>query len=547
MRNNKSSQRGSAMVMSFLVCIMLFGVLCSLSQFSLARSSSAEQIRNHTSMEFAAEGGIRRVQSLLTYGMKTQGSSWFSGKYSEFKAQYEQGSQDFKWLAQQPGERPEFVTDSFGYYRIEGTNYKVRCRIVKLEPEKTDAQSWYQLVSQVTNGKVTYEARCLCQLATSFARYARFVSNGSLSIRQGAEYYGNVYAFSGITCNNESPILFHEDVSTAGVITLDSGATYYKGKIENVPAVPLPGYTDIEAVKNSLTQSSGCEYWSASPADLIFDYKDSAYAAYFKQYTGYTLNPAADNSIYVEINFRGDVMDVTHKFWTGSGYIQFTRSNMEVPHGHVIWVRGYTVLKGNLSKRVTVYTQRRDGGSGGITYITGPIRYVDDSDRPQFKLYSGEGYEASFDSASQTWTHTAEWKVQKTGQVDAYPLYKQDPEWSAPSSGDPVLGIVACKNIYIDGNKFSNSLQQRNLEIHALLYSAEGHVEARYFSTQGYNLIINGSIITVTGNVLSSAYRYRNYLYDRNLQTAAPPRFPTTTKPGFGTYEVKAIYTPPVN
>lgn len=543
MRNNKSSQRGSAMVMSFFVCIMLFGVLCSLSQFSVARSRSAEQIRNHTSMEFAAEGGIRRLQSLLTYGMKTQGSTWFNGKYSEFKSQYPQDGQDFKWVAQQVGERPEFVTDAFGYYRVEVSSYKVRCRIVKLEPEKTDSQSWYQLVSQVTNGKVTYEARCLCQLATSFARYARFVSNGSLSIRQGAEYYGNVYAYQGITCNNEAPILFHEDVRTAGVITLDGGATYYKGKIENVPAVPLPGYTDIEAVKNSLTQSSGCEYSSFSPADVIYDYKDSAFVDYFRNNTGYApLDP-----VHVYIKFNGDRMDVKIQANTVIGNRFFEKTNLDVPHGHVIWTRGYTYVSGNISKRVTMYTQRRDAGAGGITYIVGPIRYVDDSDRPQFKLYSGEGYEATFDNASQTWTHTAEWKVQKTGQVDAYPLYKQDPSWTAPSSGDPVLGIVACRNIYIDGNKFSSSLQQRNLEIHALLYSATSYVEARYFSTQGYNLVINGSIITTTGNVLASAFRYRNYLYDRNLQNAAPPRFPTTTKPSFGTYEIRAIYTPPVN
>lgn len=520
--NKHTGERGSALIQVFVVGVVLLPLLAVLTQFTIQRSNTADLLKEDDTLRYGAESGLVRMKALLTTKCGT--GTWLSDNYTY-------ADEPENWIAYQPEEKAEFVTDGAGWWRLNGSpdQPQIRCRFIKLEDDKSDAASWYQLIAQCKyNGRYA-EARCLCTLEDTFAKYARFVAGGFLDIRDNAEYRGEVYA-SGNLLLNGTGIVFHEAATTSGVVTNKPNATFHKGYSENVDNIALPGQQDIEAVKSTLTDD-----------DLLIDYRDSNYREYFRSKTGvYPADP-----VHVYITFKGDEMDITVQSTTVYGVKGYTETGVDINPNSVVWVKGYTHIKGDLSARLTIYTQKRDGGNGGCTYVRGPVRYVDEWGYPKYRVLASDGYDAPYNDTTRTWQYNAPWNVPTTANPDpAYPRYVENTEFRTPDDGEPCLAVVCAKAVYIDCDKLDSSYAQKNLECHGVYYSAESNIQARNFALKGYNLIFNGSVLTQSANDVSNGFYFRRYLYDPALAHNPPPKFPAMKNPKFSCVEYGPIGVP---
>jgi len=153
------------------------------------------------------------------------------------------------------------------------------------------------------------------------------------------------------------------------------------------------------------------------------------------------------------------------------------------------------------------------------------IDAVNDSGDPQYTLYKN-GSTGGFNATYNEWSDTCSWKG---SEFD----YRQTDGWSKPSHGNnPCLGVVSSNNIYID-------TMYRNAEIHAFLFSSNGVVTPTgSYGTQDYNLYCLGGLITTGTNPLSGTFKYRQYVYDKNVMSNPPPYFPTAPTPSFKNWHV---------
>lgn len=339
--------KGSALLHVFIIGIVLATLLYSLSQFTVIRARAAQQPIEDNRLRYGVESAVARIQRLVS----EHGFDWVSINYTL-------AADAPQWIPKQGTEHADFTTNGDGWFKINGENGQpeARVRIIKLQTGVDDEFAWYQAIAQARFKGKALEMTTLFNFIDSMSRYARFVNNGNLSVGEGAEYVGAVHANGQIQCGSNT-VVFHENAAAATTFTGTNNTTFLKQKIEGAGNLTIPGDAEVENIKNTLDKSTTMEFNPAIPKDIVYDASDANFRTYFKANAATTSNPTDD--LEVHINFKKDKMDVRIRSKiNATTYKEFVKTNLDVPHDHVIFVKGEVFVRGSLSRRTTVYAQK---------------------------------------------------------------------------------------------------------------------------------------------------------------------------------------------
>ncbi len=460
--NDTRKKKGTALiiVMSLLmVCTTLAGTVIILhARRDRSEFKSAERLARM----YAVEAGLERLRQEVT-----SNGGWLGANVGQDKAEWSDGSEEF----------------AVG-------NYAVTVSVA------TEADQWYLVTSTATDavGNTT-SITMTAKGSTSFADYARFVSDNDLNIGSYASYGGKVHSNEDIGVKGHH-ISFFGDVTASDSIWYSSQynkdtCTFYKSATPGVPEIDLPEAAELKAISETAPLGS-----------TLYDWDDPDYKNAFKAATG--VFPG--NDLEVDITFKQDKMNVVH---TSNGRT-WTETGVDIPHQKAIYSPGSVTVRGNISRRLSVLTPND-------IYIDGPVRYVDDAGQSQWELRKqSDDSLATFDAGQNTYSTTSSWK-------DDYKYVESD-TWNArkPEVGgekfNPSLGLVSGDTIRI-------TKDQNNREINAALFTS-GDVVRHSMPDKKKNLWIWGAIITTGTNPLSGGFSYRMYAYDPHLMSDPPPGFP---------------------
>lgn len=492
-RSRGRRDEGSALVLVVIMLAILTPLVMVLLQMGATRTTAEAHASTTLMRAYAAEAGLARARYMV--------------------ARHTNRVTDENWLRDVASADPDAMTavqweDGQRHFVHPGGPRgaaQVRVFVVRLSPLQNPYSSWFLVVSraEARDPDGTVHATSLAQTmrtTSSFAKYARFVSQQNLSVGAGAHYFGEVHSNANISAANNT-VVFHENVSAHGNIT--GGPTVLKESATGVPQITMPSEEQLV----SLTQE-------APGGAMVFDTTDAAFRAAFHAATGHM--PSSGNPTEVHLKWKGDVMDVTVRVRISGTWRTWTRTDEAIPFNGTMFVRGDAYNEGNFASRVTVAATDR-------IFVTDPIRYVNTAGDPQYTLYKS-GSPAAFDASNNEWTDTADWRG------NAFDYRKTD-GWTAPQAAgvtfDPSLGLVALNNIVVRTDGIVN-----NAEYHAAFFSSSGTVTSDG-ATGKRNLYMLGTMITTGTMPMSGHWSFRNYVYDIGFVENPPPAFPTVELPTF--------------
>jgi len=507
-------QQGSALIVTITVMtvmgLMVVGLLMAVgARDDIERFSSQNEI-----LAYAAETGVSRAKFMVArHTDEETGENWLKHWAGTG------GTPPF--VANTPGSMKPITWDDGNDYFDIGDDYsgtaRVRVFVLDTAPASTDAfRTWYIVIARAEMGETSSSIAMSMRPRDLFSRYARFVSNTTLSIGADASYHGEVHSNADISLGGAN-IKFHERTTCAGSFNgsyYDSSNTkgapytkFLKDHQDHVGTIQLPEASEIE------------DLGANPPADAVmYDARNVDFKNKCNDETGYT--PASTDKVNVDFVWKNDKMDTVVKVYNSSGTLKasFTETDANIPLNSMLYVNGNASCKGNFSSRASIICTK------SVTF-DGPVRYVNDSGDPQYTLYKN-GSTGGFNATYNEWSDTCSWKG---SEFD----YRQTDGWSKPSHGNnPCLGVVSSNDIYID-------TMYRNAEIHAFLFSSNGVVTPTgSYGTQDYNLYCLGGLITTGTNPLSGTFKYRQYVYDKNVMSNPPPYFPTAPTPSFKNWHV---------
>jgi hypothetical protein len=485
--------RGNALILVIITLAILTPLVLIMTQLGVARS----QVETHSNATllrtYGAEAGLERARFMVKrHTDRVTNEHWLrdqatSGPDTMTAVTWEDGSSSF--------------THSAG---IRGSAV-VRVFVINLTPALDAFSSWYFVVARAESADPSGTIRSLSLAQTmrttsSFAKYARFVSQQDLSIGAGAHYYGDVHSNADISAANNT-VVFHENVSASGDIT--GGPTALKDLTEGVAEITMPSEEQLSELATT-----------APGGAVVFDTDDPTFRSTFQAETGYL--PSAGDDTEVHVTWKGVVMDIDVKVRNGGGWATWSRTDEPIPHNGTFFVNGDVYTKGNFASRLTVASTNK-------IYLTDPIRYTNAAGVGQYTLYEN-GVASAFDTTNNEWTNSADWRG---SQFD----YRKTDGWAAPTvsgvSYNPSLGLVALNNIDIPSANINGS----NAEYHAAFFSSEGTVNSSGSGKK--NLYMFGAMITTGTMGMSGTWSYRNYVYDESFMDNPPPAFPTVDEPVF--------------
>lgn len=497
MRHARTSRRsrrdeGSALI---LVVIML-AILTPLVMVMLQMGATRHTVEAHAGAQvlrtYAAEAGLARARLCVAQKTnKATNESWLRDAASPVDAMV-----------------PVTWPDGLSYFVHSGGvrgSAQVRVFVVNLTPAANAYSAWYMVISRAESPDPdgTMRSFALAQTmrtTSSFAKYARFVSQQNLSIGAGAHYYGDVHSNANISAAN-STVVFHENASAHGSIT--GGPTFLKGRSEGVAQITMPTETELQDL---LTTAPG--------GAVVFDTRDATFRSDFAAATGHT--PSSSDPTEVHITWKNNVMDINVRVRISGTWRSWNRTDQAIPHDGTLFVNGDLYTKGNFASRLTVAVT-------DTVYITDPLRYTNTSGEGQYTLYEN-GSPSAFDTTNNEWTNSSDWRGSAFN-------YRQTDGWTPPQHGginfNPCLGLVALNNIEINGGNISGT----NAEYHAAFFSSEGTVNSSGSGKK--NLYMLGAMITTGTMGMSGTWAYRNYVYDTGFLENPPPAFPTVDEPVF--------------
>jgi hypothetical protein len=492
MRKTLVSNKGSALFIVLVLVVGMAVILAALTMSNVTRSDVAERSNTELERLYAAQAGLERLRMVIMLDP-----------------------------ANAPAKLQNFIT-------AEGAEPMVPIHTIKMgyatvytfiDDLGTDANpvlTWYLLRARAVddNNRVT-ELGLACRLCDTFGKYALF-SDTNLNIGQFARYLGNVHA-NGKTGTGDivyqDHVTFEQDVTAKGRILPENKnaqltVTFAKRAISGAPQKPRPTAADIAAIANN-----------PPPGTVIYDWTKPAFQNEFKAATGSLPN----NTLKTDIKFNVTNMTVVNTCGT-----KVMTKTVPIPNDNFIYCAGSVSTQGHISRRTSILTP------GTIT-VTGPVRYMDDNNLPQYILYQKQGGEANFSTKDDMWAPVTNWKGNNME-------YRQADDWASREpvvNGElqnPSLGLVAGGNLYIDN---ANKFYQKNVEIHAAMYSSDGVEEPTKTSDpNGHNLMLFGTRVQYSSSPNSDAWQFRHYTYDENLWVNPPPGFPTCIDPSFSNWHI---------
>jgi len=515
MRCQREREAGSALLLTTILVVVLGLLMVALLNGVQSRGEVEAFADEGVTRFYAAEAGLSRAKLMVArHTDEASGENWLrkwagTGSGAVFAANDPDAMRPAQW------------EDGSDYFDVgDGTSGAVRVRVFVLDtnPAAIDPyRTWYVVLARAELNDMATTLAMTMRPRDLFSRYARFVSDNELSIGSNAEYVGEVHCNKKIKLGG-SNIKFHERTTCSDSFygtywdsSNTKGAPYTQFLKEfqsGVGTIALPEEAAIEALGTN------------PPADAkMYDSRNADFKSTCASKTGYT--PTTNDRVDVSFTFKKDIMDTQVKVYNSSGTLKasYTTTDEEVPHNNMLYVRGNSTCKGDISSRATLFATK-------TATVDGPLRYVNESGDSQYGLYKN-GSLSSFDSGKKEWTDTGDWK--SSGYE-----YQQIPGWTQPTDDggnpyNPCLGIVAAKNIYLGMGGATN-----NLEVHAFLFSSESVVSPKSGTdTSNKNLYVLGGLITTGTNPLSGNWAYRQYVYDKNVMNAPPPYFPSTPVPVF--------------
>ncbi|MBN1808464.1 MAG: hypothetical protein JW909_05310 [Planctomycetes bacterium] len=491
LRRLGGDDRGSALFSVIVLSIVMATVLAALSASSVTRSRVAERSNNELGRLYAAQAGLDRMKAFIMVDAGTAAP----------RLQSEIGAGG----------------DVNAIHTLDVGGRVVETFAEDLHTSPDPYLTWYLLRARATDeqGRVT-EIGLACRLVDSFAKYALFV-DGNLSIGDFARYAGNVHANGTVTISGHHVTFLGDLTAMRDIVFGNSNArntvTFAKSAISGVPYKPRPSAADIEETGSNPPEGA-----------LVFDWNNAVFKTKFRTATGVYPN----NTLNSYLTFQGDEITVQH-VCTVSGSTKTMTETVDIPNNNIIYSAGDVWFEGHLSRRTSIITPRN-------LHVTGPVRYVDDSDEAQYLLYKKAGGVAEFDDALDTWKPVTNWKSsnfdyrQADDWADRMPVVDGTPQ-------NPTLGLVAGRSIYIEN---ADKDFPKNVEVHAMMYSAEDVVRPRETSDpNGHNLYLFGGRVQVGSSPNSGAWQFRHYIYDENLAANPPPGFPSSLDPGFSNWHVR--------
>lgn len=568
MKANPSAERGSAMILvSIVVTSLMLMIVCLLTTTTVRSQSEALQSGDFVRFR-TADAAISRAQLMINRHTSTAinenwlqywaGTRLFSGSpiHTNVPAKmYPVGtnvsaSNTSSWrngktyfdLPLLDGSASATLTEA----STTPPDETARVRVFVLEPPQSGDSPFtrvYLLVARIETGGLNSGDRMVRSLACqvrpldTFARYARFTTKDLGISVSNATYTGEVHSNGTVTVSGSNDTFTELVTSSNGsVINSGSGNSFLVGTQTGTPPSDPPTMSDIKNEEKKLP--GGSEYTAESEyagCAVTYDTRNTEFITNFYNATGYTAN--SNDTLAVSMSLKNDKVEVTTVLTKASNGSTLTwtqtaaqtdpdplKRAVSIPNAGFFYVGGTLNVSGNMSRRASIMV------TGNVT-IDKPIRYVDDSGDPQYKLYNSNGTtEASFSTSTNSWNPSDDDKWNTTNN----PVYKANPTWEVPDTGYPTLGIVSASYIYAKP-------QVEHAEIHATLFSTYANPNTAQVSqgvkfsgiSSSKNLYLLGGLDTTDACPVSN-FTYFQIVYDTLLQKyAPPPHFPKVIRPTY--------------
>jgi len=488
MRKTLVGNRGSALFIVLVLVVGMAVILAALTMSNVTRSGVAERSNSELDRLYAAQAGLERLKMAIMLD-QTNASVLLQNCVAS-------------------GDPAHTMTIGRAV---------VNTFVDDLGTDSNPVLTWYMLRAiAVDNSNRVTELGILCRLCDTFGKYAMY-SDTVIDIGPDARYLGNVHADGRFNTDGhieyDARVTFEQDVTAKGTIggtdkNADLTVTFMKKKQPFAPQKPRPTSADVMSVGAN-----------PPPGTIVYDWNNADFKTKFQSKTGILPTSPLTTTITFNVANMTVVNVCSGKSMT---------ETIPIPNDNFIYCAGTVSLQGHVSRRTSVL------GASTIT-VTGPVRYVDDSNQPQYILYKKEGGIANFSNTDDMWAPVVNWKG---GIYD----YRQADDWGdrVPVIDgypqNPSLGIVSVGNIIIDnGAKF----YQKNVEIHAAMYSCNSvEMPSLERDDNGHNLMLLGTRVQKGSSPNSRAWHDRHYTYDENLWVNPPPGFPTCIDPSFCNWHI---------